>query len=802
MEFMETFFVHFPPPINPLPTEAIITSPKSVASPHRTTLIRTPTTSYPSQDSTSSTTNTTTTITPESSQRNPTSPTSLENKAIINLSTINLSKDHYQLLLRGLTFIPTATMNANIRESLDSHLQMYHRRLKLAVHFDQTNTPSRPPFHLGSSWEPNDQSLPDNLLRLITKDRQDLSNLTRLRETPNLSSSEIKALRELQNHPSIVIKPADKGSTVVIMDKTSYIREAHRQLLNTNYYQKLDQPIYPHTATRINTILDQLKTDKYLTKKQVLYLKGQTPSRPRRFYLLPKIHKSPESWPIPFRTPPGRPIVSDCGSESYGSAEFIDHWLTPLSINHPSYVKDTNDFVTKVKTLNLTEPCFLFSMDVENLYTNIDTSMGMEAVREILQTHPNPKRPDQALLELLHINLTCNDFVFNKQYFLQVKGTAMGKKFSPAYANIYMAKWEKAALQKCPKQPLSYLRFLDDIWGIWTHTKKDFNQFVEILNNHHPSIKLTPTLHESEINFLDTTTYKGPLFQNTGLLDIRIYFKPTDSHALLYRTSFHPQHTFKGIIRSQLLRFKRICTQKEDLESATKTLFQALRKRGYSRSFLRKIQKNTLEQNHQIQETNTLAQTEKPLLPIVSVFSSFGIRAHQILKRNFHTIMGNSQLYSDYKLISAYKKNPNLRDLLVQAQLKDKQTSNYHLGRKTTGIKNRQTGIRFPIQKNLDFATTNCVYLLRCHLCGSQYVGETKNSIKIRLQAHRHQINRGLKHPTILVKHFRTHGISNLRAVPLESQNDWSDNHRRKIESMWIKKLNCRYPHGLNDPCR
>lgn len=51
---------------------------------------------------------------------------------------------------------------------------------------------------------------------------------------------------------------------------------------------------------------------------------------------------------IPNKIPSGRPIISDCGSESYGSAELIDYFLNPLSNKHPSYVRDTNDFVTKV----------------------------------------------------------------------------------------------------------------------------------------------------------------------------------------------------------------------------------------------------------------------------------------------------------------------------------------------------------------------------------------------------------------------------------------------------------------------
>lgn len=35
---------------------------------------------------------------------------------------------------------------------------------------------------------------------------------------------------------------------------------------------------------------------------------------------------------------------------------------------------------------------------------------------------------------------------------MQIKGTAMGKKFAPAYDNIFMAEWETSALEKCVKK--------------------------------------------------------------------------------------------------------------------------------------------------------------------------------------------------------------------------------------------------------------------------------------------------------------------------------------------------------------
>ena len=39
--------------------------------------------------------------------------------------------------------------------------------------------------------------------------------------------------------------------------------------------------------------------------------------------------------------PPGRPIVSDCSSDTYRISEYIDHFLGPLAITHDSYFIDT-----------------------------------------------------------------------------------------------------------------------------------------------------------------------------------------------------------------------------------------------------------------------------------------------------------------------------------------------------------------------------------------------------------------------------------------------------------------------------
>lgn len=56
-----------------------------------------------------------------------------------------------------------------------------------------------------------------------------------------------------------MIKPADKGSVIVIMDREQYEGEAGRQLNNTTYYRKLDKPIHRDSRVRIVEILEQLR---------------------------------------------------------------------------------------------------------------------------------------------------------------------------------------------------------------------------------------------------------------------------------------------------------------------------------------------------------------------------------------------------------------------------------------------------------------------------------------------------------------------------------------------------------------
>lgn len=719
-------------------------------------------------------------------------------KTVINLcESFQLTAAQTLLLNKGLTFIPSLHRPGHkcLKDQTRMDLQNYHRKLKLSVYYDNKPDSVHLPFIPKSTWVPSAAQLPPEVTKLTQSDIEYFQKHHKIGwNKPNLNKFETEALHQLSENNEIVIKPADKGSSVVLMDRKDYLWEGYRQLNDKNYYTKLNKPIYKDTIPLVNKILLSLYNKKFINHKQKTYLQGNKEPRMRRFYLLPKIHKRKETWSLPFCIPPGRPIVSDCESETYFTAEFIDYYLNPLSTLHPSYIKDTYDFVEKIRSIIVPPSAFLFSLDVDSLYTNIQSSEGLLAVKNTFLKYPNSKRPDKEILQLLEINLTKNDFEFDGQFFLQIRGTAMGKKFAPSYANLFMAAWEESALESCQKKPLHYFRYLDDIWGIWDHSKEEFEQFIITLNNHRQSIKLKSTINQESIDFLDTTTFKGADFSATRKLDVRVFFKETDTHALLFRSSHHPKHTFAGLVKSQLLRFKRICTRAEDFRAAVKVLFSSLLTRGYSYTMLRQALRTF---------TRVKPICLDPILPIIITYSSENVKLAQQLKRNFISAGGNRVFLKDHRLIAAFRKNHNLRDILVKAKLRPLQAhrtrSQGDFFRHYRMVQNQNTKEVFETQRNTTVHHKNIVYLIRCLQCTKQYVGESGNTMLTRFTQHRYNINNQKNLHIPLVQHFIDHGWCSLRATILESNPTWSVKQRRRVERSWITRLGTHLPSGLNE---
>ena len=97
-----------------------------------------------------------------------------------------------------------------------------------------------------------------------------------------------------------------------------------------------------------------------------------------RFYLLPKIHK-------PLHDMPGRPVISNSGFYTENIFSFIEYHLKPLAQNVKSYIRDTNDFLSKLASLPpLPDDVILCAIVVVGLYSNIPHDEGLVAMRKAL----------------------------------------------------------------------------------------------------------------------------------------------------------------------------------------------------------------------------------------------------------------------------------------------------------------------------------------------------------------------------------------------------------------------------------
>ena len=138
-------------------------------------------------------------------------------------------------------------------------------------------------------------------------------------------------------------------------------------------------------------------------------------------------------------------------------------------------------------------------------------------------------------------------------------------------------------------------RFIDDCGGVFLG-KDEFNVFFELLNNQFNKFDLflTNEISEKLIHLLDIE-----IFIENGQFHTREYRKQTASNSFVKFGSAHPSHCFKGIVKSQLLRLRRLCSRDRDFLEAVEKLRTRCINSGYCQQMVENIllQANTLQRN-------------------------------------------------------------------------------------------------------------------------------------------------------------------------------------------------------------
>ena len=669
------------------------------------------------------------------------------------------------------------------------------------------------PFKNKSSWKPN----PPNRT-LDTYKRAFKIDLLKSKLKPNhqhnLTKEQWKGLMELKKNPEIVIKKADKGSSVVLMNTTDYLREGYRQLSDPNFYTKIREDPTEKISDKICKVLTQMKNLKLITEKNFEFLNIKNP-KAGRFYLLPKIHK---------KQVPGRPICSSIGHPTCNISKFVDAHIKGYVPHTKSYVRDTQHFISRLLEMDkIPEGALLVTLDVSSLYTNIPNHEGIIAVASHLRKDRTKDPITPYLLELLKLVLQSMNFTFNDEHYLQVGGTAMGTGVAPNYANLFMDRFETNALEGWDKKPLLWLRFIDDIFMIWTHGLDELQKFITYLNSIHPKIKFTHEHSEHSIDFLDTTVK----IDSARKLYTTLFEKPTDTHLYLHHTSAHhrPCHT-KGPF-GQFLRIRRICTKNEDFISHGLEMIQHYVKRGYP---LKSLKKHMLRAARYSQkDLLTVKQKEEIKTPVmVTKFNPTNPDIRGFIHNNWNIIEHSNDCvhtFSD-KPIVGFRRLPNLRDILTSASITYptleapiKQPIAKHctrLGRctycpmihKDTTVKCNVSNKVHKLSKlpnSISCELSDIVYLITCKKCNKYYVGETGRAFRSRMYEHILSVKKPKDNRiTPVSKHFtdKGHSVRDLRFSILEwctlKYNTPKPEHRKKCERWWMWNIGAIHPIGIN----
>ena len=189
------------------------------------------------------------------------------------------------------------------------------------------------------------------------------------RKGPKPPKTLLKSINKLKKRDDIVITKPDKGSGVVDMDKSDYVRLLCEASIND---QTKFTPVgleRPPTRGRPPKYYHPLFVkEKHLESvvrrilpKEIAVSVCKKGSRLAHLYGLPKTHKERLAM---------RPILSATDTYNYALAKWLDEKLKPLSINEYT-ISDIFHFSEEIQHLQINENDFLVSYDVTALFTNV-----------------------------------------------------------------------------------------------------------------------------------------------------------------------------------------------------------------------------------------------------------------------------------------------------------------------------------------------------------------------------------------------------------------------------------------------
>ena len=602
----------------------------------------------------------------------------------------------------------------------------------------------------------------------------------------NLSPQERTALQELIDNDDIIIKPADKGGCLVIMNKAFYRDKlVIHDHLNSDTYERSHIDSDSNTMAELRGLIEKHKH--CLTSKERDFI-CNFEWKTSEFYVLPKIHKSKsiisaintqDSVLINLQDPQdlkGRPIVACCSSPIKNLGKLIEKILKPLVKTQNTFVLDDWDFLRKLPR-KLNYNCDLYAWDIVSLYTSIPHDLGLIALEYWYNRCKNlidDRFTQSFIVDSVKFILEHNYFLFDNVMYRQVKGTAMGPDFAPPYACLSVGYLEETKLFDSLNQVLNdddyrrliqhLKRYMDDGFVPLPKTISADN-FLQILNDLHPSINFTLEKASVEtncgneslqcVNFLDVKV----ILDSANMISTDIYYKSTNSHDYLHYDSFHPSHTLQNIPFTLAKRIVVFVSDEKVVEKRLHELRLWLKKCRYPKDVINKAFHNAKLQGPAPQKPESdnvipFVSTNASNLNISSTLNVFKLLLATVksdhLQNVFHNtrvVLGLRQPKSILRLLSNAKFVSNKSTVVTERPFRPgihtgscrRDCNLCRLGYiqqcKSFTVSN---GSRWEVKSSINCNSTNVIYYLTCNMCDGKtsYVGKTSTSLRKRMNNH------------------------------------------------------------------
>ncbi|CAF1366556.1 unnamed protein product, partial [Rotaria sordida] len=317
----------------------------------------------------------------------------------------------------------------------------------------------------------------------------------------------MKSTRRQLKKSNVIIRITDKSKVFHLGSVQDYHEKALQYMQDTNAYREITSGINP-CHDHVQTVLALI--DPMLKKREINLELWKQYMRPNpmttelaHLYFIPKPHKIGT---------PLRPIVSSIKAAATAVSHFLDLLLRPMFnrvtkettfINGIDFVRQMESYRDSGRLL----PTTLFvTFDVSNLYTMIPRDGAIFALQKFLYKYAENRRVHgmtiDTITRLARLVLDTNCFVYEKKYYQQIRGGAMGSPFTMTLANIYMWEWEYPLIEHQKMHNELYGRYIDDVFMTTNLSIDQIKARLNIAHEQDENIRITCTIG-STVEFLD-----------------------------------------------------------------------------------------------------------------------------------------------------------------------------------------------------------------------------------------------------------------------------------------------------------